>query len=90
MDRVRGVDAAVGVGDVAAGLGLQLAGDPQGAATSCAVVAVSLTVALHFETGYLALLPLLLWPLVSRRRSPFVAGRAAVVLGGGARRVPRG
>ncbi len=30
-----------------------------------AVALVSLTIALHFETGYLALLPLLLWPLVS-------------------------
>ncbi|MFZ0976359.1 MAG: hypothetical protein WAN22_29320, partial [Solirubrobacteraceae bacterium] len=29
-----------------------------------AVALVSLTIALHFETGYLALLPLLLWPLV--------------------------
>ncbi len=30
-----------------------------------AVLFVSLTVALHFETGYLALIPLLLWPFVA-------------------------
>jgi hypothetical protein len=48
----------------------------------CAVVAVSLTVALHFETGYLALLPLLLWPFVSRRSILLRAGRAAVVIVG--------
>ena len=36
------------------------------AATCFAAVAlVSLTIALHFETGYLALIPLLLWPFVA-------------------------
>ena len=30
-----------------------------------AVLLVSLTIALHFETGYLALIPLVLWPLVA-------------------------
>jgi len=44
-----------------------------------AVVFVSLTVALHFETGYLAILPLLLWPLVSGRRLGTGARRAAAV-----------
>ena len=47
-----------------------------------AVALVSLTIALHFETGYLALLPLLvLWPLVAGR--PLAAD---VRRGGGARR----
>jgi hypothetical protein len=47
-----------------------------------AVVATALTVALHFETGYLALSVLLVWPLAAGR--PFVPRlrRAAVVLGG--------
>jgi transposase len=47
-----------------------------------ALVATALTVALHFETGYLALSVLLLWPLAAGR--PFVPRlrRAAVVLGG--------
>ena len=42
----------------------------------------ALTVALHFETGYLALSVLLVWPLVAGR--PLVARlrRAAVLLGG--------
>jgi hypothetical protein len=47
-----------------------------------AVLLVSLTIALHFETGYLALIPLLLWPLVAggpfRRR----AHRVLVLFGG--------
>ena len=30
-----------------------------------AVATVALTIALHFETGYLALIPLLLWPLIA-------------------------
>ncbi len=47
-----------------------------------AVLATALTVALHFETGYLALSVLLVWPLVGGR--PLVARlrRAAIVLGG--------
>ena len=42
----------------------------------------ALTVALHFETGYLALAVLLIWPLIAGR--PLVARlrRAAVLLGG--------
>ena len=47
-----------------------------------AVALVSLTIALHFETGYLALVPLLLWPLVSGPPILRSAGRAAVVIGG--------
>ena len=49
-----------------------------------AVAFVSLTIAFHFETGYLALVPLLVWPLVSGRPILKSAGRAAVVLGGSA------
>ena len=47
-----------------------------------AVLLTALTVALHFETGYLALSVLLVWPLVAGR--PLVARlrRAAVLLGG--------
>ena len=45
-------------------------------------VAVSLTIALHFETGYLALLPLLVWPLVSWESMRGRAGRAAAVATG--------
>jgi hypothetical protein len=47
-----------------------------------AVLLIALTVALHFETGYLALSVLLVWPLVAGR--PLVARlrRAAVILGG--------
>jgi len=44
-----------------------------------AVVFVSLTIALHFETGYLAILPLLLWPWVSGRALVTGARRAATV-----------
>jgi hypothetical protein len=47
-----------------------------------AVALVSLTIALHFETGYLALLPLLLWPLVSGRSIVTSMPRAATVIGG--------
>ena len=44
---------------------------------------MALTIALHFETGYLALiLPLLFWPFVAGRPLPGAARRAAVVLGG--------
>jgi hypothetical protein len=47
-----------------------------------AVLLTALTVALHFETGYLALSLLLVWPLVAGR--PLVARlrRAAALLGG--------
>jgi hypothetical protein len=47
-----------------------------------AVVLTALTVALHFETGYLALVVLVVWPLVAGR--PLVARlrRAAALLGG--------
>jgi hypothetical protein len=47
-----------------------------------AVLMTALTVALHFETGYLALAVLLVWPLVAGR--PLVARlrRAALLLGG--------
>ncbi|HWE11944.1 MAG TPA: hypothetical protein VG365_00455 [Solirubrobacteraceae bacterium] len=47
-----------------------------------AVLLTALTVGLHFETGYLALSVLLVWPLVAGR--PLVARlrRAAVLLGG--------
>jgi hypothetical protein len=46
------------------------------------VLFTALTVALHFETGYLALAVLLVWPLVAGR--PLIARlrRAAVLLGG--------
>jgi len=44
-----------------------------------AVALVSLTIALHFETGYLALLPLLVWPLVCGRSIATGARRAATV-----------
>ena len=47
-----------------------------------AVLFASLTTALHFETGYLALIPLLLWPLVAEGRWAARLRRAAVVLGG--------
>jgi hypothetical protein len=47
-----------------------------------AVALVSLTIALHFETGYLALLPLLLWPFVSGRSIVTGVKRAATVAGG--------
>jgi hypothetical protein len=47
-----------------------------------AVALASLTVALHFETGYLALLPLFLWPLVAGRPILVAVRRSAVVLAG--------
>ena len=47
-----------------------------------AVALVSLTIALHFETGYLALIPLLLWPLVAGPRLFTRIRRAVVLLGG--------
>jgi hypothetical protein len=48
-----------------------------------AVVAVALTIAFHFETGYLALLPLLLWPFAVRR-PPITRLIRSAVLGLGA------
>jgi hypothetical protein len=53
-----------------------------GRARFAAVALVSLTIALHFETGYLALLPLLAWPLVAGRPIATSARRAATVAGG--------
>ncbi len=47
-----------------------------------AVLLVSLTIAFHFETGYLALIPLLLWPFVAGRPIIRRAGRAAVLIAG--------
>jgi hypothetical protein len=47
-----------------------------------AVLLTTLTVALHFETGYLALLPLLLWPFVAGRPIVTSVRRAALVAGG--------
>jgi hypothetical protein len=47
-----------------------------------AVALASLTIALHFETGYLVILPLLLWPLVSGGSILTSARRAALVAGG--------
>ena len=47
-----------------------------------AVALVSLTVVLHFETGYLAILPLLLWPFVSGAPIVERLRRAGVLLSG--------
>ena len=47
-----------------------------------AVLLTALTVALHFETGYLALSVLLVWPLVAGRPIAARLRRAAIVLGG--------
>jgi hypothetical protein len=47
-----------------------------------AVGFTALTVALHFETGYLALSVLLVWPLVAGRPLVIRLRRAAVLLGG--------
>jgi hypothetical protein len=47
-----------------------------------AVLLTALTVALHFETGYLALAMLLVWPLVAGRPLVVRLRRAAVLLGG--------
>jgi hypothetical protein len=47
-----------------------------------AVLLTALTVALHFETGYLALSVLLVWPLVAGRPLMTRLRRAAVLLGG--------
>src|SRR5215469_11463595 len=50
-----------------------------------AVLATALTVALHFETGYLALSVLLAWPLVAGRPLAARLRRAAVLLAGSLR-----
>lgn len=47
-----------------------------------AVLLTALTVALHFETGYLALSVLLVWPLVAGRPLAARVRRAALLLGG--------
>jgi hypothetical protein len=47
-----------------------------------AVLLTALTVALHFETGYLALSVLLVWPLVAGRPLRARLPRAAVLFGG--------
>lgn len=47
-----------------------------------AVLLTALTIALHFETGYLALSVLLVWPLVAGRPLAARLRRAALVLGG--------
>ncbi len=47
-----------------------------------AVLFTTLTIALHFETGYLALAMLLVWPLVAGRPLAVRLRRAAVLLGG--------
>jgi hypothetical protein len=47
-----------------------------------AIAAIALTAALHFETGYLALSMLLIWPLVAGRPLVIRLRRAAVLLGG--------
>jgi hypothetical protein len=47
-----------------------------------AVLLTALTVAFHFETGYLALSVLLVWPLLAGRPVAVRVRRAAVVLGG--------
>jgi len=47
-----------------------------------AIALTSLTIALHFETGYLALAPLLIWPLVAGVPVAKGARRAGLLLGG--------
>jgi Bacterial membrane protein YfhO len=47
-----------------------------------AILLTALTVAMHFETGYLALSVLLVWPLVAGRPLVARARRAAVLLAG--------
>jgi len=46
------------------------------------VLFTALTVALHFETGYLALAPLFVWPFVAGRRLGPSARRAATIVAG--------
>ena len=47
-----------------------------------AVALISATIALHFETGYLALIPLVLWPLVASGPLAAHVRRAAVLVAG--------
>ena len=47
-----------------------------------AVALISLTIAFHFETGYLALIPVALWPLVAGRPLLKRALRSALLLAG--------
>lgn len=47
-----------------------------------AIALISLTIALHFETGYLALIPLLLWPFVAGAPVAVRLRRAGVLIGG--------
>ena len=47
-----------------------------------AITATALTIALHFETGYLALVPIVLWPFVATGPLLRRLGRAAVALVG--------
>jgi hypothetical protein len=49
---------------------------------AAAILLTALTVAMHFETGYLALSVLLVWPLVAGRPLAARLRRAAVLLGG--------
>ncbi len=72
----------MGVVDAAADVGLQLARDPRRTRLRRAVLLTALTIALHFETGYLALSVLLVWPLVAGRPLAARLRRAAVLLGG--------
>ncbi len=51
----------------------------QGRGYLAAVAAVTLTTALHYETGYLVLLPLLVLPLVAARPLLHRVGRAALI-----------
>ena len=67
LDRVRRMGPAVGVMDPPIGVGVHVACHVRRPAQRAvpAVVFVSLTVALHFETGYLALIPIVLFPLIA-------------------------
>jgi hypothetical protein len=47
-----------------------------------AAAAVLLTIAFHFETGYLALIPLLLWPLLSWKTIAVRVRHALILIGG--------
>ena len=51
-----------------------------GAHLFAAIALVALTIALHFETGYLALAPLVLWPLVGGGRPAQAARRACALI----------
>ncbi len=53
-----------------------------GCGVFAAVVLVTLTIALHFETGYLALAPLLFWPFVSDAPLARRVLRAAIIASG--------